>query len=220
MQQRDPGRVSTIVISPLDLPREKQLRRKILPPTKGRSNELFVEDCVSHTPGVDATVPVALQRLQPEGAGWTEVGTARCCPLCWSIVVPPTGVDIPKALPLAEAPKIRTTRLTKKASDLVGLPQVRDARATWASVYEGSQKCTAPFTVYDAMEWTGKGRTVTLKVINHMVRSNYLVRVHLGRRGPGNPSLYEKVLKKDIETPQKQKDKGVDEENANDVRFW
>lgn len=96
LQTNDPGRISSITNVQGDLTR----RKKIIPIPVHVSNiftEMYVVDCVSHEP-MGSVVPVEIMERGP--VGWDLVGVAKCCPLCWAILVPPVGVDFPEAKPL------------------------------------------------------------------------------------------------------------------------
>lgn len=116
LKTSDPGRISTISIT------GDKTRKKKLVPTKYDSNHaqqtMYVRDCIEHdlSGELRGVVPVQLFRFK-EGQGWQEVGIAKCCTLCWKIIVPPTD-DFPRALPLpvGKAREQDETRATLKTN--------------------------------------------------------------------------------------------------------
>jgi hypothetical protein len=101
LKTSDRGRISSI--SAID--HDPTRRKKILPISKHSENmyvQIYVLDCSTHETG-GPVVPVVLMQLK-QGLGWEELGTAKCCPLCWAVLQPPPGISLPVAK-LPQEPK-------------------------------------------------------------------------------------------------------------------
>lgn len=201
MKRLDPGRISTIVISPTNVERHEQLRRKLAPAPKGGSAQLFVDDCRSHTLGVDASIPVVLMQPGRVGApGWKELGVARCCPLCWMILQTPEGVELPDPKPLVAPEAVKKPvqppkeRKAKDPASFAG-----NLAAIWQAIQ--SLKGTT-FSTYDVMAACGRPRPEVRRRLEIFVKSGVLERTP-PKRGRQNIAQYwfKNSLKKEKTDP-------------------
>lgn len=192
---KDPGRISTITSLPgVDKHRRKKI--ELLVPGRLSSSQsmyvrILVRDCISHEPR-GAVVPVELfKRKIP--AGWQPLGTAKCCPLCWRIVVPPDGVSL--AAPLTQPPvaeisekqeralrKGRAARAAKKRPDK---SSIRQHIMTWME--------NEDFTLQDIMEVAKVSKTSVIRNVRQMIDEGVVVVVKQGAAGPGNQTWYGKA---------------------------
>jgi len=130
-----------------------------------------------------------------EGIGWKEIGTAQCCPLCWTIISPPVGADLPDPLP-QEVPKKKITAKQKTAL------QNGRRRTKAEPVVQGFAEqqvildlaeSMGEFSVYDVMPALNLTRVPTLMHLSRLVRRKKLVVVSQSHGGPGNRTLYKKA---------------------------
>lgn len=188
----DPGRISSVCTVPGD----KTRRKKIKPNTRGTEAStqlsMYVRDCETHEPR-GAVVPVELFNYD-QGVGWKSVGVAKCCPLCWRILVAPEGVELPDPQPnppvgrrpnsaQREGLKIGRLKRQKKPVQQV-TPAISEAIEAY--IMDG-----APFSVQDVMSTSGKARTPVRKALVAAVKSGKLKIVVEGGHGLASKTLYE-----------------------------
>lgn len=81
----EPGRISSVGSTLTH-------RKKILQSVDESVINLYVVDCESHK----KPSPVVSIMLRKKVNGlWQELGIAKVCPLCWIIITPPEGVELP-----------------------------------------------------------------------------------------------------------------------------
>jgi len=97
MKTLDPGRISSVSITGF-----KERRKKLLP-TKYDSDQgrttMYVRDCVTHDAEGARGGLVPVELFTNSGGAWVSQGIAKCCVLCWLIVIPPSD-DFPSPQPL------------------------------------------------------------------------------------------------------------------------
>jgi hypothetical protein len=193
--KEDPGRISTITTGVGD----KQRRKKILPlmgaplpETKGDGMylRLYVRDCPSHEHG-GVAVPVELMRL---GAGqkWAPVGMARCCPLCWLILVKPSGIYLPDPLPqpVMKAQIDKLQRMALKVGRLQASRKKRPPSALQEKILDFSASGET-FTELEIRTVTGKSRTAIRAALLHLLERKEIIVVEQGARGRGKSTQYQ-----------------------------
>lgn len=169
LKSSEPGRISSLT----DREGDKNHRKKIKAMPEGLADPvyaLYVLDCFQHEPG-GVVVPVVLKLLAPQG-GWDELGVAKCCPLCWRILQPPVGIDLPEAVdqPYWEA---LTTGYKPK---VVPTSSVRKVAKTTRSGYQIQQTIMGYFDgpgvadVYEIMALLNCSRSTALKHLDRLIK--------------------------------------------------
>jgi len=194
---KDPGRISTIT----NLPGEDRNHRKKILPLRGaelpsiKSDNLYltiyVRDCPSHKPR-GALLPVELRRLH--GQEWRTVGEARCCPLCWMIVVKPTeelGFPDPLPQPLI---KDQTTKLQKMVLRLGRQKATRKSNrqpSELTLLIKDLIDSQETFSEYDIAQSTQRSRTAIRSAIKRLLAKGEIKVAEQGARGRGRVTRYE-----------------------------
>lgn len=190
----DPGRISTLCrLEGKDL---KAYRKKLWElnrpdPTaspKEMYMRMYVRDCPEHDRG-GAVVPVVLKRHN--GITFEAIGTAKCCPLCWVIVVKPYA-DFPNPIP-QEEPLVQT--LSQKEALRKGRRAQKASKRPWIDnsarvqelldMFSGGES----FTTAEVMHQMQLSRTAVLRYMERLVDLGKLVREG-GSRGRGDPTLW------------------------------
>lgn len=184
LKTSDPGRISTLTNADGD-----PKRRKKLEPIRLVSNDmylrLYVLDCSSHTPR-GAVVPVILKQYKP-GTGWEELGKAICCPLCWRIIIPPVGANLPEAQPLVVREVERRT--AKKVTRIQGTPL-----ATQRIDQITQLAAKGPISSHDVAGFVGINRPTAVRLLQIMVKMGRL-EIEPSYGGRGRKTIY-KLKKK------------------------
>lgn len=175
LKTSDGGRISSIT----NLDGDKKRRKKIYAPvraTKDMYLTLYVYDCSSHEPR-GAVVPVQLKRY--EGEEWISLGVASCCPLCWRILVPPVGVELPEPQTLDLSELQDEFGFVKKGKKTEVKRRRKKNQPTQA--YDYQQKILelakrGEITVQDGMLALKLTRTATLRYFTQLVKARRLVK--------------------------------------------
>lgn len=193
MSTADPGRIATI--SSLPGP-DKRRRKKLLPilieplyASESMYVRIYVLDCASHEPR-GAVVPVELKRLA-SGVGWEDLGKARCCPLCWRILVAPVGVELPEPLP---QPKMKPISAKQKASLQKGRTsqkRIRELGFSSAKELILMLATDGPFTIQEAVEITKISKTATVRHLKDLLVEGKIIIAKRGSAGRGNSTVFE-----------------------------
>ena len=192
LKSLDKGRISTIT----NLNGDKSRRKKLLPARKDDrlSSQLFVNDCVTHDPR-GGVVPVILVDREP-GKGWVEIGVAKCCPLCWMIIEPPDGVELPdptpRRPPVADSEELLTSSGSKSAQGRASTKQPKNGTTLYLRAQEWVSKQDSPFDAYQMAEALDVTRRQMIPVI-HLLLSGYLTVVKDSHGGRGVRKLYKKA---------------------------
>lgn len=185
----NPGRISSINTIEGDPSRRKKIKL-----SNDQSSEaqliMYVQDCISHEP-IGVVVSVDLYRLTA-GGSWEELGTAKCCPLCWLIIVPPDGVELPApgkyVLPKKRkvSPKQRVVLKEERHRSKSG----KNRHSPLWKMIEGYADAMEPFTVQELMDESGLSRTAVRKVIVKLVHEGQLEISASSEGGRGNRTEY------------------------------
>lgn len=156
LKTSDPNRISTISAND----ERTSMRKKLLLPGDTQPvgmdvyTRTYVADCSEHIGGV--SVPVLLKRYDPEKK-WKAIGTARCCPLCWKILVgvdgtkePPTQKQYPNGEPISqrraaaiektEKKKARKSRNLATSFNMARLLLWAEELGDWFDIYQVMEK--------------------------------------------------------------------------------
>lgn len=192
LKNSDHGRISTVTNKDGDLSRRKKIQ-PIAVFSADIHSTLYVVDCVNHEP-MGAVIPVILKKFV-SGVGWVEIGVAKCCPLCWRILVRPVDSDLPEPSEI---------QIERKDTDNGGSRLRVSHRSKKHTIsqtpvtFTYQQKIMAlaakrdSITVQDVMQLLGFSRTFCLKNLNWMVKSKKLIKIQ-AFGGRGNRSLYKKA---------------------------
>jgi len=191
MKTSDPGRVSSIT----NLEGNKQRRKKIEPIAVFSNSmymTMYVVDCLSHEPP-GSVVPVLLRRYV-NGQGWEDIGVAKCCPICWTVIQSPVEEDLPAALPLLVEKKtgrdggsrVRVKKLKPRTEKTSSVTFAQSAKIM------GLVEKTGSTTVQDVMELLDLSRATCLKLLSWLVKQGKLVKQQ-SVGGRGARSIYEKA---------------------------
>jgi len=188
LKTKEPGRISSITNLDGDLERRKKIRQ-IPNQMKEPSISMYVLDCYTHEPG-GSVVPVILKELTP-GRGWQEIGVAKCCPLCWRIIQPPVGVDLPVAIDqpvlsasITDTGTITISQLKRKAPRkpiLDGFEVQKNILAYLKPIGEAD--------VYEIMGLLGCSRQTALKHLSRLIKQKKVIKSVEGGGG-GHRSMY------------------------------
>lgn len=171
-----PNRISTISTG------DKAHRKKISP-MKDSANmyvSLYVSDCVSHSTPTP-TIPVVLKRFQRDGRSggeWIDAGIGQCCPLCWMIIKPPSGMEAT----VSAIKDYEPVTLKQKRSLGTGRHRVRGSSKNFLTTEERIINLTAVEepTVYELMESLGLARTTVRGILSKMIKSGKIVEQSAG----------------------------------------
>lgn len=171
---KDPGRISTLT----NLPGLDKDRRKKIVASRRSDRQMYVRDCISHDPP-GTVAGVMLMRFIP-GTGWIELGVAKCCPLCWRILVPPSNVDLPSPRPLPVV-KVATQKQRRALSRGRNTKQGRIINPTKQRLQDLFSTGEA-FGTREVMEVTGLSRTRTRNLLMELVQEGS---IEVGEVGGG-----------------------------------
>jgi len=196
MKTKEPGRISSITTVDGDKARRKQIR-PMEPGMKDPVYAMYVADCSVHEHG-GVVVPVMLKRLV-QGWGWEELGVAKCCPLCWRIITPPVGIDLPPAVERlavesaspANGTAAQNSETSKAAPGKKGPPRGFEIQKMITSYLEGVMAAD----VYEIMALLECSRPTALRHLNRMIRTKKLEKEIGG--GGGNKTMYWLIQKKE-----------------------
>jgi len=178
LKTSDPGRISTIAIAG-----SKERRKKILPTrynSKTAAETVYMRDCVTHgsPESMGGTVPVEMFRN--EGKEWISLGIARCCVLCWLVIVPPTN-DFPEPQPLPVGKGAAADGGSPRRRGPDKQPRTRAESKTMQSAAKDLKGWldadpSMPMSVAELMAGTGLPRASMNRLLDKMVEKGYLVR--------------------------------------------
>jgi len=194
LKSSEPGRISSITNRDGD----KTRRKKIYPIVEGMPDPvyaMYVLDCFTHEPG-GVVVPVVLKLLAPTG-GWDELGVAKCCPLCWRILQPPVGVDLPEAVDQPFWEQL-TTGYKPKVKPVSSVRKTERITRTGYQIQQeilGFLEPLAGESVYEIMALLGCSRQTALKHLDRLVKQGKLVKDQ-SEGGGGHKSIYMIVPRK------------------------
>lgn len=190
MKTTDPGRISSITSSG-----DKLRRKKIIPipvDISGLYTELYVIDCIWHrSPGKDRGVVVPVELRVNRNNEWVSLGDARCCPLCWTIIEPPEGVELPPPQRAVVEDKVdrydgmqRRLNKTKK-----GRGTEIEAARKFNEVRTLLQQ-ERSVTVKEVMLLLDLSRTAAKYYLEKAVKRGVATSIVQGLGGPNNQTLY------------------------------
>jgi hypothetical protein len=191
MKNSDPGRISTITGAEGD----RTKRKKIYPIDKDRPDvyvTMYVMDCLSHEAG-GVAVPVVLKRFLPGGT-WEELGVAKCCPLCWKVLKPPVGIE----LPVVADPNVAANKYGKVKVKTAGKHHKTTGKKDGSIAAGRIQQVTrlldrlGVVTVADVMQELGLQRSNSYKYLEMMVKVRRAIK-EPGGRGKGDQNSYRKA---------------------------
>lgn len=194
MKTTDPNRVSTISANDED----RRMRKKIVPPgTKIDSHvceRVYVLDCLEHIGGV--SVPADIRRFNEVANAWESGGIGRLCPLCWRMVLSPTGEKDPPVTPIVPVELATKTKTTKprpvgeRQKKLDALHERFNARTVglWARAF-------GEFDIYQVMVSFDVPRTQAYNLLQLMIRAGIISETV--RRGRGQRSTFRFSQKKE-----------------------
>jgi hypothetical protein len=189
LKTSSPGRISTITNYNGDKTRSKKLYTL----DSSLSSRIYIADCVTHDP-VGGVVPVIIVEFQP-GTGWTELGTAKCCPLCWMILVPPVDDFPDPVLQLSPDPAPR-----KGAKPRRKTVHVQEDGSSITSRQLNHQKLMdlidnhpGEFSIYDVIEAVGCSKATALNLIKPMIARKKIIVTSRSTGGRGQMTLYKKA---------------------------
>lgn len=180
------GRISTIT----SLDGDQNRKKKITSARRVGYVSLMVRDCLTHEPR-GAVVPVELKEYQA-GTGWVEIGIARCCPLCWRILVAPDGATLPvvKVQGEPKGPSDKQLDALSQARQKRGHGQRKTKRSPLWELLENMITSGEPFTAYDIMELSSKSRTAVRSVIKQLIKQKKLEVVESDSPGISDRTQY------------------------------
>lgn len=194
LKTSDRSRISSVSTLQHGIDRQRHKRISPINSSAGHPQlHMYVRDCYSHDP-VGVVVPVDLMEIVD--GRWEFIGVAKCCPLCWMIIIPPDGVELPDPTPLpepthkaslAQRAALAKGRVTQRKNR--GRPKSSQLYAQVMDIAEAGDN----FTVQDIMELSNKSRTAVRKVFTSLVSSGELVISSSGGLGKGNSTLYKKA---------------------------
>lgn len=189
MKNLDPGRISSITT----LDGDKSRRKKIEVNERGGDSvyvNIYVRDCSTHKPR-GAVVPVLLKSYD-QYSGWVELGIARCCPLCWKVLVPPPDIELPRPLrqpepkPISDKQRQALSKGRKKKSE-----GKSSHRSPLWQIIQNLVDGLNEFSVDEVMDLSGKSRTASRSVLKKMVAQGKIVIVNPGGSGIGDKTQYQ-----------------------------
>lgn len=194
MKQKDRNRISTITPNLED----RSQSRKLMVPAYSSDvyDHLYVVDCKSHIGGV--TVPVELRDFVT-GTGWVVRGIARCCPICWRVIV---GVDGGREPVVAEQVfgDAEVVPPTPKKAPKQTKPQpvqvVDNSSFNFKTVLAWAGENGGHFDTYGVMEKFSVGRATAIALLTKMIKFKLLTKtVGAGR---GSRTIYQIVEKSSL----------------------
>lgn len=181
-----PDQISTITTSmDRDSPNRKRIFETKYDSPSSRS-KLYVRPCEEHGGG-SSTVPVTIMAYVERD--WVSLGVARCCPLCWKIVVPPPTKFPPPSVDLL----LRKTRDKKPKKDKVdnraGHREGKTRMVTKLKLLQTIKEAyPAKVSNPDLVTMTGISRAYVIQLINELEKDGRII-VERGGTGRGVKTL-------------------------------